>query len=99
MVELVKGPALETDLDAARPMGSLFKLAMRQRGLFLGILALAGLSSLLLLLQPLLYREAVNDVAGVFVTDSAAELVILSRFWVTPVWRHSSFLTLNVDID
>ena len=73
MVELVKGPASETDLDAARPMGSLFKLAMRQRGSFLGILALAGLSSLLLLLQPLLYREAVNDVAGVFVTDSANE--------------------------
>lgn len=47
-------------MDAARPLGSLFKLAMRQRGLFLGILALAGLSSLLLFLQPLLYRQRIN---------------------------------------
>ncbi len=73
MVELVKAPAAETDLDAARPLTSLFKLAMRQRGLFFSILTLAGLSSLLLLVQPLLYREAVNDVAGVFVTGGAAE--------------------------
>ncbi len=66
-VEFAKGPASEADLDAARPLTSLFKMALRQRGLFLSILALAGFSSLLLLLQPLLYREAVNDVAGVFV--------------------------------
>ena len=66
MVEFGKGPALEADLDQARPLTSLFKMAMRQRGLFFSILALAGFSSLLLLLQPILYREAVNDVAGVF---------------------------------
>ena len=69
-VEFAKGPAAEADLDAGRPIKSLFNLAMRQRGLFLTILALAGFSSLLLLLQPLLYREAVNDVAGVFVKNS-----------------------------
>jgi ABC-type multidrug transport system fused ATPase/permease subunit len=97
MVELVKGPALETDLDAARPLTSLFKMALRQRGLFLGILTLAGLSSLLLLLQPLLYREAVNDVAGVFVTSSANEGSIetvetsLFQAWKskTPHTRHT----------
>ena len=71
--EFDKGPALEADLDAASPLTSLFKMAMRQRGLFLGILALAGFSSLLLLLQPLLYREAVNDVAGVFVKSGVEE--------------------------
>ncbi len=72
-VEFGLGPALETDLDAARPVASLFKMALRQRGLFIGILVLAGFSSLLLLLQPLLYREAVNDVAGVFVSNSKDE--------------------------
>jgi ABC-type multidrug transport system fused ATPase/permease subunit len=97
MVELVKGPASETDLDAARPLASLFKMAMRQRGLFLCVLALAGLSSLLLLLQPLLYREAVNDVAGVFVTSSPNEGSIetvettLFQAWKskTPHTRHT----------
>jgi ABC-type multidrug transport system fused ATPase/permease subunit len=69
-VEFEKGPAAETDLDPAKPLTSLFKMALRRRGLFLGILALAGFSSLLLLVQPLLYREAVNDVAGVFVKNS-----------------------------
>jgi ABC-type multidrug transport system fused ATPase/permease subunit len=68
-----KGPAFEADLDAARPLKSLFQMALRQRGLFIGILALAGFSSLLLLLQPLLYREAVNDVAGVFVQSKPGE--------------------------
>jgi ABC-type multidrug transport system fused ATPase/permease subunit len=68
--EFEKGPASEADLDAARPLKSLFKMAQRRRGLFLSILALAGFSSLLLLVQPLLYREAVNDVAGVFVKNS-----------------------------
>ncbi len=72
-VEFAGGAALETDLDAARPLRSLFKMALRQRWLFLGILALAGFSSLLLLLQPILYREAVNDVAGVFVGSGQAE--------------------------
>jgi len=48
-------------------------MAQRQRGLFIAILALAGFSSLLLLLQPLLYREAVNDVAGVFISHSAQD--------------------------
>ena len=60
----------ETDLDASRPLTSLFRMAKRRQKLFIGILALAGFSSLLMLLQPLLYREAVNDVAGVFVTDT-----------------------------
>jgi ABC-type multidrug transport system fused ATPase/permease subunit len=69
-VEFEKGPAVEADLDPARPLNSLFKMAMRQRGLFIAILTLAGFSSLLLLVQPLLYREAVNDVAGVFVKNS-----------------------------
>jgi ABC-type multidrug transport system fused ATPase/permease subunit len=62
-----EGPASETDLDPVHPLKSLFRMAARQRRLFTAILALAGFSSLLLLLQPLLYREAVNDVAGVFV--------------------------------
>jgi ABC-type multidrug transport system fused ATPase/permease subunit len=74
--EFEKGPAVEADLDAGRPLTSLFKMAMRQRNLFLGILALAGFSSLLLLIQPLLYREAVNDVAGVFVKNSVDDTSI-----------------------
>jgi len=61
------GPADESDLDGTHPLRSLFKMALRQRRVFVGILALACFSSLLLLLQPLLYRQAINDVAGVFV--------------------------------
>ncbi|HEY5037592.1 MAG TPA: hypothetical protein VIJ93_00810, partial [bacterium] len=67
------GPASEFDLDSAQPLRSLFRMAMRQRGLFISILALAGFSSLLMLLQPILYREAVNDVAGVFVGNNQTE--------------------------
>ena len=67
---------MDADLDASRPLTSLFWMAMRQRNLFLGILALAGFSSLLLLVQPLLYREAVNDVAGVFVKNSVDDTSI-----------------------
>lgn len=74
--EFEKGPAVDADLDASRPLTSLFWMAMRQRNLFLGILALAGFSSLLLLVQPLLYREAVNDVAGVFVKNSVDDTSI-----------------------
>ena len=44
-------------------------MALRQRGLFIALLAMAGFSSLFLL-QPLLFREAVNDVAGFFVKNS-----------------------------
>jgi len=69
-LELDQGFAHETDLDPSKPITSLFQMALRQKGLFVGILALAGFSSLLLLLQPLLYREAVNDVAGVFVNQA-----------------------------
>jgi ABC-type multidrug transport system fused ATPase/permease subunit len=61
------GPAVESDLDAIHPLKSLFNMAKRQRRLFLTILALACFSSLLLLVQPILYRQAINDVAGVFV--------------------------------
>ena len=67
------GPASESDLDSAQPLRSLFRMARRQRGLFISILVLAGFSSLLMLLQPILYREAVNDVAGVFVGNNQTE--------------------------
>ena len=74
--EFGKGPADEADLDAHRPLTSLFRLALRRRRLFLAVLALAGFSSLLMLAQPLLYREAVNDVAGVFIGNDPGEAAL-----------------------
>jgi len=74
--EFWKGPADEADLDAHRPLTSLFRLALRRRRLFLAVLALAGFSSLLMLAQPLLYREAVNDVAGVFIGNDPGEAAL-----------------------
>ena len=73
MVDINNGPAFEEDLDPVRPLTSLAKMALRQRKLFISIFLLAGFSSLLLLLQPILYREAVNDVAGVFVQKGPGE--------------------------
>jgi ATP-binding cassette, subfamily B, bacterial len=67
-----EGLPAEKDLDPRHPLKSLFRLAFRQKKVFLTIFILAGISTLLTLLQPILYREAVNDVAGVFVGGSHA---------------------------
>jgi ABC-type multidrug transport system fused ATPase/permease subunit len=78
----------EEDLDAGHPLRSLLRIARRQRKALAGVLLLSALSSLLLLLQPILYREAVNDVAGVFVQadddDAVLEKVDAYLFRLNP---------------
>ncbi len=64
--------AEEKDLDPKHPLKSLFRMALRQKWVFLAVFVLAGLSTLLALVQPILYREVVNDVAGVFLSKKPA---------------------------
>src|SRR5258707_13803203 len=49
------------------PWRTLFRLATPFRGRILIIIALAALSTAATLIEPLIYRVAVNDVAGLFV--------------------------------
>src|SRR5258705_6299169 len=51
----------------SNPWRTLFKLATPFRGRILVIIALAALSTAATLIEPLIYRVAVNDVAGLFV--------------------------------
>src|SRR5258705_5310749 len=56
------------DLPAeGNPWRTLFRLAAPFRGRILVIIALAALSTAATLIEPLIYRVAVNDVAGLFV--------------------------------
>src|SRR5258705_2467813 len=56
------------DLPAeGNPWRTLFRLAAPFRGRILIIIALAALSTVATLIEPLIYRVAVNDVAGLFV--------------------------------
>jgi ABC-type multidrug transport system fused ATPase/permease subunit len=51
------------------PLRRLLELARPHRARLIAVLVLTGLGTILALVEPLIYRAAVNDVAGVFVGD------------------------------
>jgi ATP-binding cassette subfamily B protein len=65
--------SVKNNLTGVNPWRTLLRLARPLRGRILAIILLAALSTAAALVEPLIYRVAVNDVAGLFVDKAQTE--------------------------